>query len=126
MGTGLRMGSIDPCQGDYSREVGKCNYELWNPGFADPQEMISEGYQLISMNDQSVYIVPGASYYHDYLEEEKLYNEWTPAVIGKSVFEEKHPSILGGMFALWNDHVGNGITVKDIITGLFLPYRHWQ
>ena len=46
---------------------------LWNPGFADPQEMISEGYQLISMNDQSVYIVPGASYYHDYLEEEKLY-----------------------------------------------------
>ena len=47
---------------------------LWNPGFADPQEMISEGYQLISMNDQSVYIVPGASYYHDYLEEEKLYN----------------------------------------------------
>ena len=45
---------------------------------------------------------------------EKLYNEWTPAHIGKVVFEENHPSILGGMFALWNDHVGNGISVKDI------------
>ena len=43
-----------------------------------------------------------------------LYKEWTPAHIGKAVFEEKHPAILGGMFAIWNDHAGNGISVKDI------------
>ena len=88
---------------------------LWNPGFANPQEMIAEGYQLVSMYDWDIYIVPGAFYYHDYLDEEKLYKERTPAKIGRNErFEEKHPSILGGMFALWNDLVGNGITVKDI------------
>lgn len=87
---------------------------LWSTGFANPEEMIAEGYQLISMDDWSVYIVPGASYYQDYLDEKKLYEKWTPAVIRQSVFEERHPSILGGMFALWNDHVGNGISVKDI------------
>ena len=32
----------------------------------------------------------------------------------KEVFEEKDPNILGGMFAVWNDHAGNGVSVKDI------------
>lgn len=86
----------------------------WNSGFADPNEMIKEGYQLISIPDWSVYIVPGAPYYHDYLDIESLYNEWTPAKMNKDVLEEKHPAILGGMFAVWNDHVGNGISVKDM------------
>lgn len=61
-----------------------------------------------------VYIVPLAGYYQDYLNEVFLYKEWTPAHIGKAVFEEKHPAILGSMFAIWNDHAGNGISVKDI------------
>lgn len=52
--------------------------------------------------------------YYDYLNTQKLYEQWTPAHIGKEVFEEKHPSILGGMFAVWNDHAGNGISTKDI------------
>lgn len=43
-----------------------------------------------------------------------MYKEWTPAHVGEVVFEEKHPSILGGMFAVWNDHAGNGISTKDI------------
>lgn len=34
--------------------------------------------------------------------------------MGKEVFEEKDPAIMGGMFAVWNDHVGNGISTKDI------------
>lgn len=61
-----------------------------------------------------VYIVPLAGYYQDYLNEVFLVKEWTPAHIRKAVFEEKHPAILGGMFAIWNDHAGNGISVKDI------------
>lgn len=87
---------------------------LWSTDFGNPKEMMADGYQLISMYDRLVYIVPGAPYYHDYLDEEKLYDKWTPAVIGKDTLEERHPLILGGMFALWNDHVGNGISVKDI------------
>lgn len=91
----------------------------WNNGFADPKAMMEAGYQLVSIPDGLVYMVPAAGYYHDYLDEAYLYGHWTPAHIGQAVFEERHPSILGGMFALWNDHVGNGISVKDIHHRLF-------
>lgn len=86
----------------------------WYNGYADPKEMIRQGYDLISVPDGWLYIVPAAGYYYDYLNTQKLYEQWTPAHIGKEVFEEKHPSILGGMFAVWNDHAGNGISTKDI------------
>lgn len=86
----------------------------WYNGYAQPKEMAKQGYKLISIPDGMVYIVPAAGYYYDYLNTEMLYNKWTPAHIGKEVFEEQDPAILGGMFAVWNDHVGNGISTKDI------------
>lgn len=86
----------------------------WYNGYADPKEMIKQGYNLVSVPDGFLYIVPAAGYYYDYLNTEKLYNDWTPAHIGKEVFPEKHKQILGGMFAVWNDHAGNGISTKDI------------
>lgn len=91
----------------------------WYNGYADPEAMVEQGYKLISIPDGLVYMVPSAGYYYDYLNTEHLYNEWTPAHVGDVVFEEKDPAILGGMFALWNDHVGNGISVKDIHHRIF-------
>ena len=76
--------------------------------------MKEQGYQLVSIPDGFLYIVPAAGYYYDYLNCQYLYNNWTPALIGGERFEEQDPSILGGMFAVWNDHPGNGISVKDI------------
>ena len=86
----------------------------WNNNYAQPREMAKLGYKQVSIPDWSVYIVPLAPYYHDYLDIANLYNEWTPAHVGKEVFEERDPAILGGLFAVWNDLVGNGISVKDI------------
>lgn len=86
----------------------------WNNNYAQPREMAKLGYKQVSIPDWSVYIVPLAPYYHDYLDIANLYNEWTPAHVGKEVFEEHDPAILGGLFAVWNDLVGNGISVKDI------------
>ena len=86
----------------------------WYNGYADPVQMAKDGYRLISIPDGLVYIVPAAGYYYDYLNEEYLYDNWTPAHVGNAVFPEKDPAIAGGMFAVWNDHAGNGISVKDI------------
>lgn len=86
----------------------------WYNGYAEPKEMVKQGYKLISIPDGFLYIVPAAGYYYDYLNTKSLYESWTPAHVGKEVFEEKDPAILGGMYAVWNDHVGNGISVKDI------------
>ncbi len=86
----------------------------WYNGYANPKEMIDLGYDLLSIPDGLTYIVPASGYYYDYLNCEYLYNNWTPAQIGNQKFEEKHPQIKGGSFAVWNDHAGNGISIKDI------------
>ncbi|QIU94202.1 family 20 glycosylhydrolase [Bacteroides faecium] len=107
-------GALTHAKGDTPVKSKDVLMNAWYNGYADPATMIKDGYQLISLPDEMVYIVPIAGYYQDYLNESFLYKEWTPAHIGKAVFEEKHPAILGGMFAVWNDHAGNGISVKDI------------
>ena len=91
----------------------------WYNGFANPKDMVQQGYNLISIPDGLTYIVPLAGYYWDYLSTERLYKLWTPAHVADVVFEEKDPAIIGGMFAVWNDIVGNGISVKDIHHRIF-------
>lgn len=116
-------GALSHAKGDTPVKSEDVIMNAWYNGYADPVTMIKDGYKLICIPDGMVYIVPVAGYYQDYLNEPYLYKEWTPAHIGKSVFEEKHPSILGGMFAIWNDHAGNGISVKDIHHRIFSPLQ---
>lgn len=112
-------GALTHAAGDTPVKSENVIMSAWYNGYAEPKAMAEQGYKLISIPDGLVYIVPMAGYYHDYLNDEYLYNKWTPAHVGKVVFDEKHPAILGGMFAVWNDHVGNGISVKDIHHRLF-------
>ena len=116
-------GALSHAKGDTPVKSENVIMNAWYNGYADPATMIKDGYKLICIPDGMVYIVPVAEYYQDYLNEPYLYKEWTPAHIGRSVFEEKHPSILGGMFAIWNDHAGNGISVKDIHHRIFSPLQ---
>jgi len=87
---------------------------IWHNPYAQPKDMKELGYKLVSIPDGLVYIVPAAGYYYDYLNCNYLYSHWTPANIGGVQFEEGDPDILGGMFAVWNDHHGNGISTYDI------------
>lgn len=91
----------------------------WSNDYADPKEMHELGYDLLSIPDGLVYIVPAAGYYYDYLNCQYLYEHWTPANFGKIQFEENDPQVRGGMFAVWNDHPGNGISTADIHHRLF-------
>ena len=107
-------GALTHAKGNTSVKSDNVIMSAWYNGYADPVDMIKQGYKLISIPDRYLYIVPAAKYYYNYLKTDFLYKEWTPAHVGEVVFEEKHPSILGGMFAVWNDHAGNGISTKDI------------
>ncbi len=80
----------------------------------EPKDMFEQGYQGISTPDGWLYIVPAAGYYYDYLNVKRLYEEWAPNRIGKETFTEPYAPLRGGSFAVWNDHVGNGITEKDV------------
>lgn len=112
-------GALTHAKGETPVKSDNVVMSAWYNGYADPAEMIKQGYQLISIPDGLLYIVPAAGYYYDYLNTKHLYENWTPVHIGKSVFEEKHPAVLGGMFAVWNDHAGNGISTKDIHNRVF-------
>lgn len=107
-------GALTHAAGDTPVKSENVIMNCWYNGYADPTEMKKQGYKLISIPDGLVYIVPAAGYYYDYLNCKYLYETWTPATIGGTKFEENDPDILGGMFAVWNDHAGNGISVKDI------------
>lgn len=107
-------GSLSNARGETPVKTDGVILDAWYNGYADPHEMIGLGFKLNSIPDGMVYIVPGAGYYHDYLDTEWLYDNWTPAKVGEVQFEEQDPNLVGGYFAVWNDHVGNGITVQDV------------
>lgn len=107
-------GSLTHAKGDTPVLVDSVLMMLWSNDFAKPDEMLKLGYQVISIPDGYIYIVPAAGYYSDYLDCPMLYEEWTPAQTGRQRLADDEPLLHGGMFALWNDHVGNGISVSDI------------
>ena len=107
-------GALTHAKGDTPVKVDDVIMHIWYNGYANPTDMKERGYKLISIPDGAVYIVPAAGYYYDYLNLPYLYNNWTPATIGNQQFEACDPAILGGMYAVWNDVAGNGISVDDI------------
>ena len=107
-------GALTHANGDTKVKNKGVLMDIWYNGYADPVEMKKQGYKLVRIPDGLVYIVPAAGYYYDYLNCQYLYEHWTPAVIGNKTFEENDPMIEGGMFAVWNDHAGNGISTKDV------------
>ena len=110
----MAWGALTHAQGDTPVKVDNIILSAWYNGYADPAKMIELGYDLVSIPDGYLYIVPAAGYYYDYLNCKHLYEAWTPAQIGNQKFDERHPKIKGGMFAVWNDHPGNGISCNDI------------
>ena len=86
---------------------------LWYNGYADPVEMHKQGFHMISIPDAFIYIVPAAGYYNDYLNTRWLFQHWNPSLIRNKRFPHQDPLIDGGMFALWNDFIKNGISVGD-------------
>lgn len=107
-------GALTHAKGDTPVKSENVIMSCWYNGYANPADMKALGYELVSIPDGAVYIVPAAGYYYDYLNLPYLYNSWSPAQIGNQKFEDKDPVIRGGMYAVWNDVVGNGISVEDI------------
>lgn len=87
----------------------------WSYDWVEPYESLEAGYQLINTCDTYLYIVPGAGYYREFLDHRWIYETWTPWIMnGKQTLKEGTPGVLGGMFAVWNDHCGNGISQQDV------------
>ena len=56
-----------------------------------------------------------AGYYRDFLDTKWLYEQWRVGQVNpKEELPEGNPGLLGGMFAVWNDHCGNGVSQQDV------------
>ncbi len=91
--------------------------DVWNNRWANPVAMVRAGFQIINMNDNLLYIVPRAGYYHDYLDTRLLYERWEPFIFDLNNaslnLQPNDPHLLGGMFALWNDKL-NSVSDAEI------------
>lgn len=92
--------------------------DIWHNPYHHPMQAIGEGYSIVSVPDGMVYIVPKAGYYFDFLNLKYLYNYWEPNVIGNVVVPEDHPQLLGGKIALWNDVIGDKVSLDDVAARL--------
>jgi hexosaminidase len=92
--------------------------DVWDNRWANPLDTVQQGFQIINANDNMLYIVPKAGYFHDYLDTKLLYEQWEP-----NIFSFNHPNLnlnandphlLGGMFAEWNDMLGSVVSDADV------------
>ncbi len=96
---------------------------LWYVGYANPKEMYEKGYDCINTNDGDLYIVPGAGYYYDYLNQNHIANSWQPNKIGGFTIPVGSEQMLGSTFAVWNDMTGpsqdNGTSDVEVFDRIF-------
>ena len=97
--------------------------DLWYTGYANPREMYELGYDCINMNDGDLYIVPGAGYYYDYLNQSHIYGTWQPNKIGNFTIPVGSEQMLGSTFGVWNDKTGpsndNGTSDVEVFDRIF-------
>jgi len=92
--------------------------DVWDNLWANPVDMAKQGFHIINTNDKLLYIVPKAGYFHDYLDTKLLYEQWEPSIFDLSNqslnLNPGDPHLLGGMFAEWNDKLGNVVSDADV------------
>ena len=94
---------------------GNAIINAWSRDWVDPYKSLEDGFKLINTCDAMLYIVPAAGYYYDFLNNEWLYNNYRPEKINHNeTLPDYTPGVLGGMFAVWNDICGNGISHQDV------------
>lgn len=88
----------------YDRDVLIC---AWNNDWYGPREAVADGYRVVNTNDNLLYIVPFADYYHGaHLDGRALFESWEPHVFGpEDELDPGHPQLLGAASAVWNDLV---------------------
>lgn len=95
-------------------------------GERNPVDYLKEGWKLINLNDEYLYYVLGQPNQFTYPTGQRIYRQWTPAVlrgtkpVPKSLSGPDH--IPGGRFAVWCDQAG-AQTPEQVADGIRMPLR---
>ncbi|MGP3999913.1 family 20 glycosylhydrolase [Streptomyces sp. 8N706] len=101
--------------------------EYWTgkeSGERPPAEYLSEGRKVSNLNDEYLYYVLGEPNQFVYPTGERIYKEWTPAVLRGTEPVTSQPTgrdrVPGGRFAIWCD-LANAQTEAQVARGIRLP-----
>lgn len=107
-------GSLKYMKGNTPVDLNGKTINAWNYNWMDMETAMQQGAKVINTCDEFLYIVPSVNYYHDHLDYQWLYESWTPRMMKKGTEIAPSPNLLGAMFAVWNDRVGNGTSQQDV------------
>ena len=118
-------GSFSSCTGQTSVVASRdITIDLWHHESYFPEKAAADGYSLVTVPGSSLYIVPGATYYNDYVKEKSIITRWNPSVgDGDHPIPAAKQILRGGKFAIWNDNFGNGITSDDVFDRFYPAMR---
>ncbi|MEC4015941.1 family 20 glycosylhydrolase [Streptomyces sp. H27-D2] len=95
-------------------------------GAREPQEYLREGRKVVNLNDAYLYYVLGEPNTFRYPTGERIYRQWTPAVLRGSkpvpASMAGPDRVLGGRFAVWCDIAG-AQTQDQVTRGIRMPLR---
>ncbi|WP_304239793.1 family 20 glycosylhydrolase [Phocaeicola plebeius] len=109
-------GSLNVMKGNTPVDLKGKVVSAWNYDWMDVQTCLDADAKVVNLCDGLLYLVPAAHYYYDYLNYQWLYENWMPEMMRPEdpKMTVRHPNFLGAMLAVWNDHVGNGISQQDV------------
>ncbi|MFC5401404.1 S-layer homology domain-containing protein [Cohnella soli] len=85
--------------------------DIWYQPYGSTKQAVELGYKIVNTSNNLLYIVPQVS---NYLNFALIYNTWEPNDWFDYRLPYGHPSLKGGMFALWNDiSVEKGVSMAD-------------
>lgn len=97
------------------KPYGNAKMNAWNGNWVNAEQMLQDGFEIISTPDTWLYIVPTASYYRDFLDIPWIYNNYRPEMVSTSLtLPNFKTGLLGSTFAVWNDITGNGTSQLDV------------
>lgn len=112
-------GSLSNMGGTTKPSPENLQMNIWSTVWADPREMYEDGYSLINMQNNHLYIIPGGGY--DRLDCGELWEKWAPNRFydynRMETIPSYSPQMLGAVYMIWNDMCGNldiGISEYDL------------
>ncbi|MBB5119624.1 beta-N-acetylglucosaminidase [Streptomyces eurocidicus] len=93
-------------------------------GARDPQEYLNEGRRVVNLNDEYLYYVLGEPNQFRYPTGERIYRQWSPAVLRGSTAAAQDLTgpdrVTGGRLAVWCDFP-DAQTPQQVADGIRLP-----
>ena len=98
-------GSLSNVSGETMPATEDLQMNLWSLEWANPTDMYRAGYDLINMQSNHLYLIPGGGY--DRLDADKVWKTWEPYRYFEDNYAEELPvyskQLLGAAYMLWND-----------------------